>query len=300
MDIRDLIPNDDMPMSGAPRSFLAAWWGMDSEEGFRERGGHPTFDENSVEYRFNSRGYRCPEFDEQADIRMVSIGCGYTAGEGLPKDAIFHERFAELLRRETGQTVVNWNLGEHGAGNDVIERVLHVAVPLLDPDIVLILFPDARQREYLSPMGLRVMFAQVPVDPDPRVAEMTESYLGSGAAERKPILDKMARSSAREDDDLRFFRSYKSIEALLADRCWLFGVTSERMESLDAFQHVDRRRHVGSMRVLDLSRDSLLPGPYSHELLCQGFWNTFERLDDPLRRAGQTTRPITTGDDHEN
>jgi hypothetical protein len=249
-------------------------------EEFRSRGGHPVYDENSVEYRFNSHGYRCPEFSEAAEIRMISIGCGFTMGDGLPQDALFHERFAEQLRRKTGKTTVNWNLAESFTGNDVVERVLHVAVPILDPHIVLILFPDIEWREYVSPQGVRLPnFTPAFVNPHPYVQEVADIFHASrqnGPAVRE-LVGKLAATVCQPDDELRFFRSYKSIEALLSGRCWLFGfATCDGIESLHVFQHLELERFAGSCGILDFARDCVHPGPYTHELLFQKFWNAFE------------------------
>src|SRR5207248_8943651 len=96
MSLCDLIPASGLPPG---TSSLAGqevnWLFGDSAERYRRGGGHPIYGENDVIYRFNSMGYRCPEFNVHADIRVVAIGCSHVFGIGLPQRTIFHEVFAE-------------------------------------------------------------------------------------------------------------------------------------------------------------------------------------------------------------
>jgi hypothetical protein len=279
MEIEQLIPREGMPVSGTPGPRVTKWWGHDNEAALRQNGGHPLYDESSIEYRLNTNGYRCPEFKEGADIRMISIGCSAVFGLGLPETALFHERFAERLRIETGKTVVNWNLGETAAGNDVVERVLHLAVPLLDPHIVLVLFPEIARREYLSPHGLRIKYVPTYHPPDDVTA--------------RALMDSIGKMTFQQDDELRFFRSYKSIESLLAGRCWLFGMFDGRwIETCHIYKHIARDRYIGNWRKEDRARDHAHPGPLTNDLLYGQFWQTFVTLNGLPVCGGNLHCPI--------
>jgi len=150
MNLHDIIPRSDIPKTRHAGERELTWLDTDSREEFQKRGGHPLYGEADVSYRFNSYGYRCPEFEPGAEIRMISIGCSNTLGVGLPQQAVFHERFAARLRKEMSTTVVNWNLSMSGASNDYISRTLYLAVPRLDPHIVLVNFTFLPRREYVS------------------------------------------------------------------------------------------------------------------------------------------------------
>jgi hypothetical protein len=254
-----------MPYTAGPRQTVVNWWGKsDSEAAFRTRGGHALYDEYSISYKINSHGYRCPEFTEVADIRMISIGCSYVFGHSLPQDALFHEMFAERLRSQTGKTLVNWNLSECGTGNDVVERVLHLAVPFLNPHIVLVLFPSVARREYLAQNEVEFRYR-----PNMSPSNVLEEAL----------TQKIGGIVCQQDDELRFFRSYKSIEALLSDRCWIFGFfDSQWIETSHAFGHLAISRYIGNWRKLDKARDHCHPGPLTNALLYEQFWSTFTKL----------------------
>ncbi len=144
MATNDILPADGLPATEYPPGATLEWLFGDNPEGYRERGGHPVYGERDVLYRFNRLGYRAPEFDAEAEIRVVAIGCSYVLGLGLPEADLFHERFAARLRAELSKSVVVWNLGRAGASNDYIGRLLHLAVPRLDPHVVLIHFTHGR------------------------------------------------------------------------------------------------------------------------------------------------------------
>lgn len=246
--------------AGGSFAFLANT--RDSKENFARNGGHPVYGETAIEYRFNSLGYRSAEFDAPAEIRILAIGCSYVMGIGLPERDVFHELFAEQLRRATGKNVVVANLGAPGASNDYIARLLQLAVPLLDPDIVLINFTHAARREYgtVEQQLLNYVPANRPSD---RVS--------------REIFAHLEALSSELDDDLNVFRNYKSIEALLRGRTWLFS-TSSAADFERVLDHVDRARFVGSLQWADKARDWCHPGPVSHRNLAELYWEGFTRL----------------------
>jgi hypothetical protein len=223
---------------------------------------------------------------------MVSVGCSITWGEGMPQHALFHEKFAERLRRETGKTVINWNLAECGAGCDLVERVLHIAVPILDPHIVLVLFPEVARREHLSPDGNYHPYVPRHLLDHPRLKWVADDILklaGQHNQAIKAIWDALGGIASEQDDELRFFRSYKSIEALLSNRCWLMGFTATEIECFHVFRHVDSDLYIGYCRQLDWARDDIHPGPATHDALFRGFWNTFELIGGMRSVAGATS-----------
>src|SRR5580658_4299774 len=110
-----ILPEHGLPPTHCPAGATLEWWGGDDLKGYQERGGYPVYGEHDVIYRFNSLGYRCPEFDAQADVRVISIGCSYVMGTGVAQGHLFHERFAARLGSALSRSVVVWNLGWEGA-----------------------------------------------------------------------------------------------------------------------------------------------------------------------------------------
>ena len=269
MSLRDPLPASGLPITGYPAGQEIEWLFGDSLENFRKNG-NPIYGEKDITYRFNSSGYRCPEFNVEADIRILAIGCSCVLGQALPQAAIFHERFAERLRADTGRSVVLWNLGYCGASNDYISRLLHLAVPRLDPHLVLVNFTFGPRREYLSVQNQLIHYNPAFQPPD----EVTQGIFGH-----------MAALASRHDDQLNFFRNYKSVASLLAGRRWLFShVRPEEFAPIAA--HLDLSRFVGPLLIVDRARDGRHPGPESHGRLADLYW---EKFSDPGGPDGPRT-----------
>jgi hypothetical protein len=260
--LRKVLTTDRLPPSGYPEGKEVAWLFSDSLENYRRRGGHPIYGENDIIYRFNSLGYRCPEFDIEADLRIVAVGCSYVLGQALPQAAVFHEVFAERLRGESKKNIVVWNLGRCGASNDYISRLLYLAVPRLDPHMVLINFTHGARREYVSVQEQLIHYNPAFEPPD----EVTKGIFNHYAALCSPF-----------DDQLNFFKNFKAVESLLAGRPWLFShVRPQEFEPIAA--HLDLSRFVGPLATVDRARDGGHPGPESHRRLAELYWAKFIEL----------------------
>jgi hypothetical protein len=245
-----------MPKTGYPESRELQWLFAERDQ-YRNNGGHPLYGETDITYRLNSHGYRCPEFDQNANIRILSIGDSNTFGVGLPQPAVYHERFADSLRQSLSRTVVNWNLGLCGSSNDYISRVLHVAVPLLDPHVVLVKYTYLSRREYVTATG--------------RYCNYTSKFTPSDPV-MKEVFAHFASLSSAHDDELNFYRNYKSVETLLKERVWLFSFCTQA--GIEPVLHfTDRSRFAGLFPKVDKARDGGHYGPETHRQFYEGFWN---------------------------
>ena len=260
MSLNCLLPTNGLAPAWYPPCSELQWADIDTEENFQARGGHPIYNAQSITYRFNSLGYRCPEFDAPGEIRIISVGCSHTMGVGLPQEDVFHERFAKRLQEHTGRSVVNWNLGVGGSSNDYITRTLFLAIPFLNPDLVLVNFTNLSRREYVSVENKFFYFF-------PNGCPYND-YV------RRDIWRHFKELTSPYDDELNFFRNYKAVEALLSDRCWLFS--TREPESLDRLNgHANLTNYVGNLINLDTARDKIHAGPKSHEALANAYWEKF-------------------------
>jgi hypothetical protein len=263
MNLCNLLPTAGLPRTGYPASQEVKWLGGDNLENYRLRGGHPLYGENDIIYSLNSLGYRCPEFDMVASIRIVAIGCSYVLGAALPQRAIFHELFAEKLRAIVSpRAVVVWNLGVGGASNDYISRVLYFAVQRLNPHIVLINFTRFSRREYISGQN-RYLNYNSNFSPTDEIA--------------KDIFRHFAALSSPFDDQLNFFKNYKAVECLLTGCHWFYSHIKEP-EPGPVASLVDLQRCVGSFQMLDRARDNGHAGPQSHRRVAELYWAKFIEL----------------------
>lgn len=274
MDLRDLIPRSGIPRTYHPAGQEVTWAFDVERDRFDKAGGHPLYGEGDVTYRFNSRGYRCADFDTVADIRILAIGCSYVFGLGVPQAATFPELFAEKLRASVApKTVVVWNLGLCGASNDYINRMLYFAVPWLEPHITLINFTHFSRREYIT------------------VQDRYINYLPQYTPSDDVFVDVFRHFDALTsppDDQLNFFRNYKAVESLLAERRWIYSYPGSQDVGPVA-GHLDQSRFAGVLQTIDRARDHLHPGPESHRRMAELYWSRYLQLSgegDPSKRAG--------------
>lgn len=254
-----LFPDDGLPAGIYPPGKTFEWLHGDTHSDYRKRGGHPVYGEHDVLYRFNALGYRCDEFDRDADIRIVAIGCSYVIGIGLAQEHLFHERFAARARAELSRSVVVWNLATSGASNDYISRLLLQALPLLDPHIVLVNFTHLRRREYVSVQN--------------RMVKYLPSHMPADVIERA-ICRHFEALTSPYDDELNYFKNYKTVENALAGRCWLYSGPEWHLVPA----YTDPTRFVGLLRAVDRARDGDHPGPASHQVLASLYWDRFVAL----------------------
>lgn len=142
------------------------WFRGDSEDRFQElvaMGELPPYGKTDVEYRFNSHGFRCPEFDSHSP-KYAFYGCSIMQGYGLPE---FVTIPAYVSRAKDKMA---FNLGIAGASNDLIARTILSTVPLLNPEFVFVYWTYMTRRELYQEDGEPIQwlrnwrYQSVPVD----------------------------------------------------------------------------------------------------------------------------------------
>lgn len=147
----------------------------------------------------NGQGYRSDEFDETEGIKIVFVGCSYTFGIGLYYDETWPKLLCNRLEDEYNTKFVNWNLALPGQSNDYMARMLNVSIPMLQPNLVVILFTGLARREFLTEDGRHI--------------SITPTSSGG--------IDKMVKLcfkqlSSQYQNLLNFYNNYISIKNLLA------------------------------------------------------------------------------------
>ena len=264
--IRTFIPFGDLPHHPDRSSSSVKWFGTDNEEAYRKHSGHPVYNVDDITYDFNSYGYRCAEFKTDADIRVLSVGCSYVLGLGLPARDIFHERLCRRIAAAASATICNWNLGSAGASNDLISRLVHLAVPCLAPDLVLVHFTHSGRRDYVSVEGQHFDYL-----PAVQRLGMVAKEIRSQYAALKEIHSHFAALTSVYDDALNLFRNYSSLAALLKGTPWLCSFSSVE-QTAHLGDHLQKSHLAGMLPRVDLARDHLHPGPISHERLEMAYW----------------------------
>ena len=96
-------------------------------------------------YKLNSFGYRCPEWSPMPHGKknVVILGCSHTFGQGLAED----EHWVHFLSKHNTVRLRYWNLAQPGASGDKIVRTLYGSQKIIDPNIVIVCWPDWSRRE---------------------------------------------------------------------------------------------------------------------------------------------------------
>lgn len=82
-----------------------------------------------IEYQFNSKGFRCEEFEPLPCV--VFLGCSFTMGIGLP----VADTWPSIVAKKLG--LANFNLGIGGGSNDTAFRLGHYWLSHLKPRLVI-------------------------------------------------------------------------------------------------------------------------------------------------------------------
>jgi hypothetical protein len=155
MSIESRSRNSKLPTWHAGQKFANStleWLQPDTEESFkklnrssihqqyfREKGWDVP---GAITYKFNNHGFRCEDFDDKPCL--VTLGCSYTLGLGLPQSDIW----PTLVGSELILKVVNlaWN----GYSADSCFRLAEYWLPKLNPKLVVMFTPPQDRIEVLN------------------------------------------------------------------------------------------------------------------------------------------------------
>jgi hypothetical protein len=129
------------------------WLPTDTEESYRKLIKEPQHQEHfrrhgwdrpgSITYKINSQGFRSEEFDPNAPS-VVTLGCSYTIGIGLPVESIW----PTLIGQELGLTV--WNLAWGGTSADTCFMLAQYWIPRLQPKLVVMCAPPKHRFDLIT------------------------------------------------------------------------------------------------------------------------------------------------------
>lgn len=102
--------------------------------------------DRSFEYRYNSAGFRCDEFDLRPSF--LALGCSFTEGIGLP----IEQAWPTLLGEQIG--LYPWNLGVGGSSIMWCARLIEPAILKVRPSVVALLVPPLMRVDVVDFLGL--------------------------------------------------------------------------------------------------------------------------------------------------
>lgn len=96
----------------------------------------------SIDYQFNSEGFRSPEFNQSFDI--LCFGCSFTFGTGLK----YEHTWPAVLGQITNMSCAN--LGHPGSSNDTVFRFADYYLAKLKPKYAIWLQTDSGRLEIIN------------------------------------------------------------------------------------------------------------------------------------------------------
>jgi len=97
---------------------------------------------------FKEYPFRCPSWDPMPDGKknVVILGCSHTWGVGLE----VHETWAHHVSQHNTDRLRYWNLGQPGAGPEAVVRILYSCEKVIDPRMIIVMWPEMSRRERLE------------------------------------------------------------------------------------------------------------------------------------------------------
>jgi len=194
-------------------------------------------DPEAITYSINSYGFRCEEFDDTPCI--VTLGCSFTSGVGLPLQNIW----PTLVGNALGLKVVNLAWG--GQGSDYCFRMAEYWLPRLPVKRCVLLNPPASRIEVLLEDNTAETFM---------VNTMSGYYNPNDWFLNQWLMNE-------ENQRLNNLKNSLAIKQLCLD-------LNIPCQTFEAHEHMS-----GSREDLEYARDYLHAGPKGHVLLAERILN---------------------------
>ena len=120
-----------------------------------------------VTYKTNAQGWRSREIVSTSPNRKIMfVGCSFTMGVGLPYDEVWTSIVTQQVEASLGEPVEQHNFGYPAHGNDFFAMVVHQVLPILKPDLLVVLFTEFSRRTRFHQFGRLTAFLPNWVAPD--------------------------------------------------------------------------------------------------------------------------------------
>jgi len=164
----------NMPMGDQP-NYVSPWWGGDDlTEVTRLKSIAPAswrYHQDTIEYRFNSHGYRMPEFEDiNWSNYIIVLGCSHTMGVGLALEDLWHSQVGQL----DNTSVVN--LAQAGTGIQCLVNNLSVFLRHApqQPKQIIVQWPSRYRMRVWDRMNQR---HDLPSDGDLSLQQLYKSWI---------------------------------------------------------------------------------------------------------------------------
>lgn len=209
-------------------------------------------------YTYNSLGFRGDEPTKEG-FKIMSIGCSHTEGVGLNDNKTWSHQLCKLI-----PNAVDLNFGFGGRSNDYVVRCLLTYYDLVQPDLVLIMYPNQDRREYYTDAGGIEPFAYN------AWGHLTETEEGRG------IYNSLMLTANSKANYVNWYKNHLLIKYFLeTKRCkWLWN----GVHLYDATQEFNR--FDGDYRnFVDFGADGAHSGPEHNRIYANNLYKTLKNLE---------------------
>jgi hypothetical protein len=129
------------------------WQPSDSLENYKkyQPNGQLNYSIDAFDYKFNSNGFRCDNFDKHSDLPILFMGCSFTEGTGLPLSEIWPTHILNNIKAlpdYNNKQIPFWSIALPGSGLDSQLRELYNYYQLVKPKYIFVLLPQLHRREF--------------------------------------------------------------------------------------------------------------------------------------------------------
>lgn len=249
------------------------WSGYDIPENYKKstNKGLNLYSETDINYKYNSHGFRCDEFNLDSKFPILYTGCSFTEGTGLPLESVWAKKLHTKIENRMNMKIPYWNLALSGASLDVIANSLYWFFDTLKfttVKYICILCPPFSRREYFyKTYNSKIWYH--PKSP--------------GVEDDSNIVDNLF-----SDFEFKKYQSLKnlalissvarSVNAKIVLCQWVHNLDIENLDipiiksNFVDFAYIN---YPNPNLNVDLARDSTHPGPTLHEHICNKFYEEF-------------------------
>jgi hypothetical protein len=218
------------------------WLPTDTEENYQKLLQDPKHQEHfrqhgwdrpgAITYKINSNGFRAEEFDPNV-ASIVTLGCSYSVGIGLPLESIW----PTLVGQELGLTVYNLSWG--GASADTCFMLAKYWVPRLLPKLVVMCAPPKHRFDLVTEDPCTPFYTVMP---------------GSDSTSDKSVQTWLVND---RNADLNNAKNKLAVQGLCAE----LGIKCQTYDAHDYFAR--SREEIG------YARDYMHAGPEGHKIFAE-------------------------------
>jgi hypothetical protein len=233
-------------------------------------------------YQFNSLGYRCQEYDPDADLKVFASGCSNTLGVGIRLEQTWPYLVTKSYQGCLSKPCL-MNFSQGSASNDYIARTAITQCAAATPDLLLVNFTSMARKEHVDRDGkIRNLLPAEKPDAVSRAFYKNHTVYEGLINALKNILQVQFFCKARGIDFIFAWGDHRMLSSSFTQDL----ICGPLIELVDRDRFCDFGLKDGDV-FIDLARDLMHPGPRSHNIFASRMLERLAKLRYRSYRIGQ-------------